>query len=278
VYPEEVSWIRTTMKNGNSRLPSEILTEEEIRRMAQVASSPRDRALVLVFYESGARVGELLPLKMKQVAFDDYGAVLLVRGKTGDRRIRLVLSSPALANWINIHPLREDPEANVWLSLSTNNDGHPLGYRGLYKLFQELAAKAQIRKKVNPHSFRHARATHLASKLTEQQLKMLFGWTQSSKMASVYVHLSGKDIDNALLELHGLTTQEKKESKLKVKVCPRCGEKNSPGGIYCRKCAFPIDAETMEWENKAMDELIRTPQVSRYLKRMLREILIKRRR
>ncbi|RLI25127.1 hypothetical protein DRO57_04885, partial [Candidatus Bathyarchaeota archaeon] len=76
VYPEEVSWIRTTIKNGDKILPSEILTEDEIKKMAQCASNLRDKALVLVFYESGARVGELLRLRMKQVSFDDYGVIL----------------------------------------------------------------------------------------------------------------------------------------------------------------------------------------------------------
>jgi ribosomal protein L40E len=96
-----------------------------------------------------------------------------------------------------------------------------------------------------------------------------------SKMAQVYVHLSGRDLDNALLELHGLKAQEKKEEKFKVKVCPRCEERNSPDAMYCKKCAFPIDVDAMEWENTTMDELIRIPQVQRYLKRALRSMLVK---
>ena len=180
--------------------------------------------MVLVFYESGARVGELLPIKIKQITFDDYGAILLVTGKTGDRRIRLVASTPALANWLNVQPFKDDPEAYVWFSFATNRKYEPLNHRGVYELFKDLAKKAKIKKKVNPHAFRHARATHLANKLTEQQLKMLFGWSQASKMASIYVHLSGRDVDNALLGLHGLTKPKEGEKKFKVKICPRCGK------------------------------------------------------
>jgi len=220
---------------------------------------------VLVSYESGARIGELLNMRIKDVTFDDLGAVTMVTGKTGDRRIRLVASAPALAEWINSHPERENQEAFVW----------PIGYRAVDKLFKGLARKAKIKKRITPHLFRHSRATHLATKLTEQQLKQLMGWTMGSKMAQVYVHLSGRDLDNALLELHGLKAQERKEEKFRVKVCPRCEEKNSPDAMYCKRCAFPIDAEAMDWENKTMDELVRIPQVQRYLKKALRSVLLK---
>ncbi|MEM3531382.1 MAG: zinc ribbon domain-containing protein, partial [Nitrososphaerales archaeon] len=100
-------------------------------------------------------------------------------------------------------------------------------------------------------------------------------WTQASKMASIYVHLSGRDVDNALLALHGLTNSEKQEEKLKLKICPRCDEKNSPDAKYCKRCALTLDVETMEWENKSMDMLLAIPQVNRYLKKMLRETMIK---
>ncbi len=39
---------------------------------------------------------------------------------------------------------------------------------------------------------------HMAKVLTEQELKAVAGWTQSSRMAAVYAHLSGRDIEAAL--------------------------------------------------------------------------------
>jgi integrase/recombinase XerD len=197
IYPEEVDWITTTMKNSNSRLPEEVLTEEEVEKLARAATSSRDKALVNVFYESGARPGELLNLKIKDVTFDELGAVILVSGKTGDRRIRLVAAAPALAEWINSHPESSEPTAYVW----------PISDRAVAKVFKSLAARAKIKKRVMPYIFRHSRATHLATKLTEQQLKQLMGWTMGSSMAQVYVHLSGRDLDNALLALHGLASE-----------------------------------------------------------------------
>jgi len=56
VYPPEISWLRSKLRNVVHKLPEELLTEEEILRMAQKAESPRDRAFVLVLYESGCRI------------------------------------------------------------------------------------------------------------------------------------------------------------------------------------------------------------------------------
>jgi hypothetical protein len=43
------------------------------------------------------------------LVFDSYGAKLLVNGKTGARRVRIVSSVPYLTKWINEHPLKGDP-------------------------------------------------------------------------------------------------------------------------------------------------------------------------
>jgi len=97
-------------------------------------------------------------------------------------------------------------------------------------MLRRAARRAGLRKAVNPHIFRHSRASNLANKLTEAQLKDMFRWTQSSEMAAVYVHMSGRDVDKALLKIHGLAGEEEKEeeNKLKIIKCLRCGEKNAP--------------------------------------------------
>jgi integrase len=88
-YPEEVKWIKARVKNSNPKLPEELLTEDEIRRIVSAAENPRDKTLVLVLYETGCRIGELLSLRIKNIQFDEYGALLLLSGKTGQRRVRV---------------------------------------------------------------------------------------------------------------------------------------------------------------------------------------------
>ena len=140
---------------------------------------------------------------------------------------------------------------------------------GLGKMVKEVAAKAGIQKRVYPHLFRHSRASYYANKLTEQQLKAFFGWTGGSQMAATYVHLSGRDIDNAVLQANGAKVDNSiTEPKLKVKVCPRCQFSNPMESKYCNRCGAPLD-ETLivEVQNKetnikqAIAEVLKDPKV-----------------
>jgi site-specific recombinase XerD/ribosomal protein L40E len=243
-YPEEVRWIKVNSSKNNNKLPEEILTFEEIQEMVKNASNLRDKAFIYVLYESGARISEIMGLKIKHITFDKDGAIIMVNGKTGSRRIRLVLSASKLANWIENHPNKSNKESYVWTNLE-KDDGKPLCYRRISDILKEVAKKAGIKKPVNPHAFRHARATHLAKHLPDAVMKSYFGWVQSSKMASIYYHLSGADIDSAILKIYGKSQEEKKKPLL-PKICPRCEHENSPESEFCSKCGLPLGTEHIE--------------------------------
>ena len=76
-------------------------------------------------------------------------------------------------------------------------------------------------------------------------MKQYFGWVQSSDMASVYVHLSGRDVDKALLALNGIAVNDdEKQERFRAKACPRCKLKNSPDSKFCNACELALDLET----------------------------------
>ena len=236
--------IKTTMRNNRKKLPEDLLTKTEIKRMIETANHPRDKAIISLLYEGGLRIGELASLKIKNVVFDEYGAVIKVKGKTGERRVRVVLSSSLLAKWIEIHPDKDNPNAPLLVNLSTNYKNKGITYRGISMRIKEIAKKAGVDKKITPHLFRHSRATHLATVLTEAQMNEYFGWVQGSRMAATYVHLSGRDTDNKMLEIYGLKKKEKeKEKELKPKECPRCKYINGPTDRFCSRCGEVLDEE-----------------------------------
>jgi len=117
----------------------------------------------------------------------------------------------------------------------------------LEALISRIAERAGLPDGISPHSFRHARATHLASDLTEAQMKVLFGWTGESDMPARYVHLSGKDVDSALLRINGIVQQENNVtiSPTAPKPCPRCQTQNSPAAKFCMQCSSPLDTKTV---------------------------------
>jgi integrase/ribosomal protein L40E len=274
-YPPEVKWMKSTRKNNHKILPEHLLTEDEVRQLAEACQNQRDRALILVLYETGCRVGEILTLKVGDVQFDQYGAIMVVKGKTGPRRVRVIFSSKALTEWLNHHPAKRDLEAPLWTSFESANSTKPLQYYAFRKMLSVTAKRVGIGKRVNPHSFRHARASNLANVLTEAQMKEYLGWVGDSRMASTYVHLSGRNIDNALLKLNGIKTEDEvnsEEHTLRIKTCLRCQESNSPTSSFCSRCGSPLDMKTAmqlhEEESKTdnvMDNLLEDPEVKELL-------------
>ena len=267
-YPAEVKWIKASIKNSNV-LPEEVLTEDEVKKLVECATSLRDKAFILVLYESGCRVGEILSLRIRNVQFDDYGAVLIVSGKTGDRRVRIIASAPKLCSWLDNHLLRENMDAPLWVTLGTRDRNDAFSYGAAKAMLKDVAVRAGIKKRIYPHLFRHSRATFLANFLTEAQLKQHFGWVQASEMASTYVHLSGRDVDSSLLKLQGVAVEkQEKQSVLKTIVCSRCAEKNSPESKFCLRCGSPLDVktalkldETRSKADKLMSIIIQDPEV-----------------
>ncbi|MDI6888794.1 MAG: site-specific integrase [Methanocellales archaeon] len=269
-YPKEVKWIKTGMRNHNNKLPEEILTEEEIKRLIEASEHPRDRALVFVLYEAGCRVGELCSLRIKNVSFDDHGAQIIVNGKTGMRRIRIIAATPHLADWMGIHPFRDDPEAPLWLGLGTTNKNMPLNYASVRKLLQVLGKRAGIKKSVNPHALRHSRATFLANHLTEAQMNQFFGWVQGSNMASTYVHLSGRDTDKAIAKIYGMEEEhsKKEESALTPKKCSRCMTLNAGTAKFCNRCGAVLDlktAITLQDRAEGLEETVKRDEIMNLL-------------
>ena len=257
-HPAEVSWIKARPKRTEQELMnnSDLFTEEDIKKLINLADHPRDKALVSVLYESGARIGEIASLQIGNLKFDEYGVILNVIGKTGARHIRIITSTPYLMTWIQNHPFRNDSKAPLWINIGTPNHHSVIKYWTIRAMLERLFKRADIKKRFNPHMFRHSRATFLADHLTEFQMNQYFGWIQGSNMPSTYVHMSGKEIDSSILALNGLKTKEQhKEVTLKPKICSRCDTINAVDAKFCSKCAGILDMQTAyELQEKTMKE------------------------
>ena len=106
-----------------------------------------------------------------------------------------------------------------------------------------------------------------------------FGWKQGSKMPSVYVRLSGRDIDNRLLELHGLKAKTNEQLEQIVKSCPRCQTSNPSASKFCNRCGSALNLtaalETDERIRRAeeiMETLLTDLEVKFFLMNKMRQL------
>jgi integrase/recombinase XerD len=262
-YPEQVKWFSVKLakeKAGKetSMDMAEFLEEEEVQKLIDRAPTLQKKTFLACMYESGARPEEFLRLTSSDIRVDLNGAVLMLRGKTGERRVRIIAFAKLLQQWLEVHPLRNHNFYPLWISEATNFKNNPLGLRGAQKIIEETLPKAGL---VNKHArlyiLRHSRATHLAKHLTEAQMSTFFGWVQGTQVVRRYIHLSGKDLDSTLLALSKEGNIKPEEYEFKSLKCIRCSENIIPGSNFCGKCSLPINTTNeytremdLEKENK----------------------------
>ena len=71
------------IKPKNSLMPEYLITSDEYQRILENITNPQLKLIIELLYETGARISEILDLKIQNVEFNSYGAKLFVHGKTG---------------------------------------------------------------------------------------------------------------------------------------------------------------------------------------------------
>lgn len=244
VIPPTVNWLTVHLKRRDApKLQrNQLLTPHDIEAALDATRTARDRALISVLWETGARIGEVGNLQIKHVTPNDPGFTLDLNGKTGRRSPMIISSAPALSAWLAVHPYRSDPEAPLWCH-TYQRTPKPLAYPALVKIIREVFAAAGIQRRVHPHLFRHSRVTYvLATGLfTEATAKVYFGWTPGSDMVANYAHLVDADANNAILRENNMAPQHILRDDLKASRCYRCQTLNDTRAEYCTTCNAVLD-------------------------------------
>ena len=123
----------------------------------------RDLAVMVLLYESGARVQELLDLSPSCIRFGSTSTVEL-HGKGNKKRLVPINADAAsiVRNYI-----RRGKRTNVSEPLFVNRKGEKLTRAGIQYIIDKYVSMSQIRRpdlfrqKITNHSFRHSKAMHL---------------------------------------------------------------------------------------------------------------------
>jgi len=253
-YPEQVAWIKVDTKRSSGKLPSDLLTKDDVEAQIDACHNARDAALIALLYETGARIGELIDVTVGDIEDRKHGMKITIDGKTGSRRLPLVESVPHLNRWLSEHP-NPEKDAPLWCKIQQGGPDDQLGYRYIReKILKKTMERAEIDKPSNPHHYRHSRASYLANEMIEAQLCEWFGWVQGSDVPAKYVHLSGRDIDNAYDAMHGIVDEDEDEEEPSVVECPRCQELNESDAAFCMRCGFALDVDAAEEIEKVEKE------------------------
>jgi len=258
--------LRVPPKDPMTKVAADLLTPDEINAMMKACTRPVERALIMTLYEGGFRIGEIGTMTWGDLTFDKYGVIANVNFKTNmPRYVRLIMANEYLAQWRACY--KPDPSGNALVFVNVH--GKPLIHATINKHLKVIARHAGIEKHITPHIFRHSRITHLIKEqVPESVIKLMMWGNISTDMFRTYAHLTGQDIDSAMLKSYGIsvTNNDNATARLEPVQCPHCRKINPPTSNYCFSCGQPLSDVVIDTDEGIQQSVIRdNPDILRQL-------------
>ncbi|MEN9372326.1 MAG: hypothetical protein RLZZ64_1401 [Bacteroidota bacterium] len=187
-------------------LPDTLTFEEIEQLIAQIdLSKPegtRNKAMLETLYSCGLRVSELINIRRSHL-YLDIGFIRVI-GK-GDKE-RLIPIGTAAIKYLQIYlqeirskmPDQKGKEDIVFL----NRRGGQLSRVMVFYIIKDLAVKAEIKKTISPHTFRHSFATHLVEGGADLRAVQEMLGHESITTTEIYTHLDRNFLRDTLNRFH----------------------------------------------------------------------------
>lgn len=186
-YPHTKISELSLVRPKKSRMLPNVLSQEEVLRIVQVTKNLKHRAIIVLLYSSGLRIGEITSLQLKNIDVERR-QVKVVSGKGRKDRFVVLASSflPLLLNYLTTYTPKiyfiEGPEGERYSESS------------IRKFLGKSVLLAKITKKVTPHTLRHSYATHLLENgVGLRHIQELLGHAKP-ETTMIYTHVAKKDL------------------------------------------------------------------------------------
>lgn len=165
----------------------------------------RDHVLLLLLYNTGARVSEIAGVKAGEVVLDDGSACVHLHGKGRKQRSVPLWRSTirAIRAW-----LRRNPQLDAHSPLLPNRNGQPMSrWNVMQRLDRAVQAAAQTcpdlaTRQISPHTIRHSTAMHLLQAGVDISVIALWLGHESPATTHQYVEADLAMKERALARLH----------------------------------------------------------------------------
>ena len=187
-------------------LPDTLTFEEIEQIIAQIdLSKPegtRNKAMLETLYSCGLRVSELIKIRRSHL-YLDIGFIRVI-GK-GDKERLIPIGSSAIKHLQiylqEIRPKLPEKKGNEDITF-LNRRGSQLSRVMVFYIIKELARKAEIKKIISPHTFRHSFATHLVEGGADLRAVQEMLGHESITTTEIYTHLDRNFLRDTLNRYH----------------------------------------------------------------------------
>ncbi len=220
--------------------------DEEIRyhirreNFKELMTATRNKALISILADTGTRIGGIGGLRIGDIQFDNLGAKISVLDKTmRGEPVRLIFSVGALKDWLDLHPMKSNPAAPLWIAPETRKALNYDGLKKILKLTRTLhnsyareRGLPEITKRLHFHAFRyHAQIRDVLEGMPISIQCSQRGWSPSSPMPQHYARISSGQADAWIARHYNLmtVTDEDREAIEKIVSKRRAPKEGLPG-------------------------------------------------
>ena len=267
--------------------PPVYITPEILEEFLGECHTLQQKVYFTMVYDTGARLSEVLNLKIKEVYRDENGLCIEVDGKTGYRKNWLHESIPLVMSYIN--SMTSQPDNWLFNSMVNGTSNGPKSNTRLttaavdswcYRIVKRLKKRGilQDSDKLTVHTFRHTKARNLKRlKWSNDEINVWMGWTKTSNMATHYGQARAEDVVNRFLVDTGRVKDDEDDQ---FQACPVCQSVNGAIAKFCNNCANALKPEFAASRDRQMSikvqaelhqarQLIKQIQSSKFLTEQL---------
>ena len=150
----------------------------------------RDKALLMLLYNTGARVSEIVALDLDDLRLDDSAQIRLLGKGRKQRSCPLWAETVTVLNsYLHQRAPKEPGTQQVFL----NANGAPITRFGIRYITRKYGAQSQVKqpdmtaKRVNPHTIRHTSAMHLLR--AGNDINMVSYWLGHADINTTHIYV-----------------------------------------------------------------------------------------
>lgn len=229
--------------------PDDMLDQEDIAALVEAADLLRDVALVEFLADTGARVGLVSSLRIRDLDLEGDIATYTPNPDAQGRKdapvkpYPIIDSRATLRNYLRAtHPAPYEQD-HPFFATTTDRKHDFMKPDRIRSRLNVLADEAGLEKPTNPHNFRHSAITRMWREgYTKQQIQHRVAWALDTDMWGRYVHLHAEDMNRSIAVDAGEVEPDDRDGTVR-KRCGNCHTTVPPHRDGCPNCGFVVNPE-----------------------------------
>lgn len=237
-----LSEIKAPKTDYHTETETDLLSKDDIAALVRACNNNRDRAMIYVLYETGARAGEFCRITWADISIQPG----MVKVRIDDEKLRQERIAYVIEGSQYLISLKNETGGNGFVFSAR---GREFTYTYLQALLNRIAIKANIGKRVHLHLFRKSRISHMVDDgYSDGLIREMFWGNQQTAMYKTYVKKSAKASEKEMMIKAGLVAPEGKAAPIRC----ICGEIHGPEVLFCPKTGQPQNKQAGQVDNDIM--------------------------